>query len=128
MVNIGKGENILLLFKPVRLTRNSIALEFVTSGLARATSHRVLSPTGTTPRYSVPFFQNIGLDVKLTERVLTCPYPFISLWNAIKNTILVPPDILALSDSRGRVGATDCKSLICSTRDKFPISLSGEFL
>jgi isopenicillin N synthase-like dioxygenase len=49
------------------------ALEFATQGLARATSHRVLSPTGGSgPRYSVPFFQNIGLDVKLTEHVLNC--------------------------------------------------------
>lgn len=77
------------------------ALEFVTSGLARATSHRVLSPTGTTPRYSVPFFQNIGLDVNLTERVLT-----------------FPPEILAFSASRGRVGATD--SVNFSEFDKEP--------
>ncbi|KAL0957124.1 hypothetical protein HGRIS_003216 [Hohenbuehelia grisea] len=48
------------------------ALEFVTRGLARATSHRVLPPKGDTPRYSVPFFQNIGLGVRLAERVLEC--------------------------------------------------------
>ncbi|KAK7001541.1 Clavaminate synthase-like protein [Favolaschia claudopus] len=70
------------------------ALEFATQGLARATSHRVLSPTpasgGTGPRYSVPFFQNIGLDTKLTEHVLE-----------------FPPEILKLRDARGRVGATD---------------------
>ena len=34
---------------------HDLALEFVTDGLARATSHRVLWPKGTTPRYSVPF-------------------------------------------------------------------------
>src|SRR5271168_4186485 len=51
-----------------------LALEFVTGGLARATSHHVLSPKGTTPRYSVPFFQNIGLDVRLTDHMLKCKY------------------------------------------------------
>ncbi|KAF9033531.1 hypothetical protein BJ165DRAFT_1567367 [Panaeolus papilionaceus] len=66
------------------------ALEFVTGGLARATSHRVLSPKGATPRYSIPFFQNIGLDVRLTEHVLQ-----------------FPPDIVALRDERGQVKATD---------------------
>lgn len=48
------------------------ALEFVTGGLARATSHRVLSPKGATPRYSVPFFQNIGLNTRLTDHILHC--------------------------------------------------------
>ncbi|KAJ7090785.1 hypothetical protein B0H15DRAFT_778937 [Mycena belliarum] len=67
------------------------ALEFATQGLARATSHRVISPSGGTgPRYSVPFFQNIGLDVKLTEHVLE-----------------FPPEILKLRDARGTLGATD---------------------
>ncbi|KAJ7648521.1 hypothetical protein B0H17DRAFT_1103006 [Mycena rosella] len=67
------------------------ALEFVTQGLARATSHRVISPSGGTgPRYSVPFFQNIGLDVRLTEHVLE-----------------FPPEILKLRDARGALNATD---------------------
>ncbi|CAA7260833.1 unnamed protein product [Cyclocybe aegerita] len=66
------------------------ALEFVTKGIARATSHRVLSPKGETPRYSVPFFQNIGLDVRLTDHVLN-----------------FSPEILALRDKRGYVAATD---------------------
>ncbi|KAJ7200126.1 hypothetical protein GGX14DRAFT_699681 [Mycena pura] len=51
------------------------ALEFVTQGLARATSHQVIFPPGDAvpgPRYSVPFFQNIGLDVKLAEGMLQC--------------------------------------------------------
>ncbi|KAF8149369.1 hypothetical protein B0H34DRAFT_667626 [Crassisporium funariophilum] len=77
------------------------ALEFVTGGLARATSHRVLSPKGTTPRYSVPFFQNIGLDVRLTNQVLT-----------------FPPEIQKLRDERGAVGATD--SVNFSEFDKEP--------
>jgi isopenicillin N synthase-like dioxygenase len=53
-----------------------LALEFVTQGLARATSHRVLSPPkGSTPRYSVPFFQNISLNVKLPDEILQCMSP-----------------------------------------------------
>ncbi|PPQ97239.1 hypothetical protein CVT26_000765 [Gymnopilus dilepis] len=77
------------------------ALEFVTGGLARATSHRVLSPKGTTPRYSVPFFQNIGLETRLTDHILT-----------------FPPEILALKDKRGTVAATD--SVNFSEFDKEP--------
>lgn len=66
------------------------ALEFVTRGIARATSHRVLSPKGSTPRYSVPFFQNISLTIKLAEEVLE-----------------FPPEILKLRDERGVVSETD---------------------
>ncbi len=51
-----------------------IALEFVTRNTARATSHRVLSPKGNTPRYSVPFFQNISLNIKLADEVLDCTF------------------------------------------------------
>lgn len=55
-------------------------LELVTQGLARATSHRVLAPAaGTSPRYSIPFFQNIKQDLRLSEHVLQClffPSPF----------------------------------------------------
>jgi len=77
------------------------ALEFVTQGLARATSHRVLSPRGSTPRYSVPFFQNIGLTIKLTDEILK-----------------FPPEILSLRDERGKVAATD--SVNFSEFDKEP--------
>ncbi|KAF5376263.1 hypothetical protein D9615_008523 [Tricholomella constricta] len=69
----------------------------VNKGLARATSHRVLSPRGASapgepalPRYSVPFFQNISLDVKLAEK-----------------TLEFPPEILKLKEGRGKVAATD---------------------
>jgi len=56
VINIGKG------------------LEKVTQGLARATSHRVLAPAaGTSPRYSIPFFQNLAQDVRLSEHVLQFP-------------------------------------------------------
>ena len=55
VINIGKG------------------LEAVTQGMAKATSHRVLSPpAGSTPRYSIPFFQNISQTVKLAENILQC--------------------------------------------------------
>ncbi|KAJ7232660.1 hypothetical protein B0H12DRAFT_1261375 [Mycena haematopus] len=82
-------------------TSAAVPLEFATQGLARATSHRVLSPSGGTgPRYSVPFFQNIGLDVKLTDT-------FLSLFNVLLSSNIVPPEILALRDARGNVGATD---------------------
>ncbi|KAF7973261.1 hypothetical protein HWV62_38745 [Athelia sp. TMB] len=67
------------------------ALEFVTQGLARATSHRVLSPSkGSTPRYSVPFFQNISLDTRLADHVLA-----------------FPQEVLQLKEQRGRAAATD---------------------
>jgi len=67
------------------------ALEFVTQGLARATSHRVLSPAiGSTSRYSVPFFQNISLNVRLADEV-----------------IQFPSEILKLKEERGIAAATD---------------------
>ncbi|TDL24289.1 Clavaminate synthase-like protein [Rickenella mellea] len=73
VVNIGKG------------------LETATQGLAKATSHRVLSPPkGSTPRYSIPFFQNIGQRVRLNEHVLQ-----------------FPPGILKLKEERGTTGTTD---------------------
>jgi len=66
------------------------ALEFVTRGLARATSHRVLSPIGDTPRYSIPFFQNIGLDIRLADHILN-----------------FSPDMLKRKDERGTVVVTE---------------------
>ncbi|KAI0358719.1 Clavaminate synthase-like protein [Trametes cingulata] len=67
------------------------ALETVTQGLARATSHRVLSPPpGSTPRYSIPFFQNIAQGICVGNFVLD-----------------FKPEILKLKDARGQVGATD---------------------
>ncbi|KAH9993768.1 Clavaminate synthase-like protein [Russula vinacea] len=72
VINIGKG------------------LESVTQGLARATSHRVLAPAaGTSPRYSIPFFQAIALDSRLSEQVLQ-----------------LPPEVLKLKRPRGD-GQTD---------------------
>ncbi|KAG5734874.1 putative iron/ascorbate oxidoreductase [Termitomyces sp. T112] len=71
------------------------ALEFVTKGLARATSHRVLSPRAgpgepSTPRYSVPFFQNISLDSRLADSQLE-----------------FPEEILKLKEGRGEVVKTE---------------------
>ncbi|KAH9940370.1 Clavaminate synthase-like protein [Epithele typhae] len=67
------------------------ALESVTQGLARATSHRVLSPApGSTPRYSIPFFQSISQDIQISDFVLD-----------------FRPEILKLKDSRAQSGAVD---------------------
>lgn len=55
MVNFGKG------------------IEAATRGLAKATSHRVLSPSGGSgPRYSIPFFQRIRQGMRLTEHIPEC--------------------------------------------------------
>lgn len=48
-------------------------LEAATRGLAKATSHRVLSPpVGSGPRYSIPFFQRISQKIKLTDHIPEC--------------------------------------------------------
>ncbi|CAK7218978.1 hypothetical protein SCUCBS95973_003665 [Sporothrix curviconia] len=41
--------------------------EAITGGVCPATTHRVVSPTGTTTRYSVPFFQAVRLDLTTAE-------------------------------------------------------------
>lgn len=67
------------------------ALETVTQGIARATSHRVLSPPpGSTPRYSIPFFQNIAQGICIGDFVLE-----------------FKPEIIKLKDSRGQTGVVD---------------------
>ena len=55
-----------------------------------------------TPRYSVAFFQNIGLDVKLAESVLermrfwsSCCYPLPDYL-----CVAVAPEVLALKEER----------------------------
>ncbi|SRR5216684_1379554 len=94
-------------------------LESVTQGLARATSHRVLAPAaGTSPRYSIPFFQNIAQDLRLSELVLQ--RTFISdTFRGTKNFFslayplclwAVPPEVLKLKGRRGGLGQTDCES------------------
>lgn len=52
-------------------------MEAMTLGLARATSHRVLSPPkGSTPRYSIPFFQNTRQEVRRGGIQLECGRSF----------------------------------------------------
>lgn len=41
--------------------------EAITGGVCPATTHRVVSPQGTTTRYSVPFFQAVRLDLTTAE-------------------------------------------------------------
>ncbi|KAI0694266.1 Clavaminate synthase-like protein [Cytidiella melzeri] len=67
------------------------ALETVTQGVCIATSHRVLSPVkGSTPRYSIPFFQMISQKTVIGKSVLD-----------------LPPEILQLKEKRGNVGSSD---------------------
>ncbi len=90
---------------------SALALEFVTQGLARATSHRVLSPRGSSPRYSVPFFQNIGLDLRLADHVLQCKILRLStIGNTKPICYVVPPEVMALRDARGELAASDGES------------------
>jgi hypothetical protein len=106
VVNIGKGKSLsfflsviqLLLIIFPRSYQSYAALETVTRGLARATSHRVLAPPkGSTPRYSIPFFQNIAQDLRLSDAVVD-----------------FSPEVLKLKDARGEVGATDCTFFVAS--------------
>ncbi|EKM54780.1 uncharacterized protein PHACADRAFT_258873 [Phanerochaete carnosa HHB-10118-sp] len=63
------------------------ALETVTQGVAIATSHRVLSPEkGSTPRYSIPFFQMVSQGTVIGRQVLD-----------------MPPGILKIKEARGQV-------------------------
>ncbi|GJE92847.1 clavaminate synthase-like protein [Phanerochaete sordida] len=63
------------------------ALETVTQGVAIATSHRVLSPEpGSTPRYSVPFFQMVSQSTVIGREVLD-----------------MPEEILKIKEARGQV-------------------------
>ncbi|KAI0088096.1 hypothetical protein BDY19DRAFT_994506 [Irpex rosettiformis] len=67
------------------------ALETVTQKVCIATSHRVLSPAkGSTPRYSIPFFQMISQRTTIGKSVLD-----------------LPPEILQLKEKRGNVGSSD---------------------
>jgi len=51
----------------------------------------VLAPAaGTSPRYSIPFFQNIARDLRLSEHVLQ-----------------FPPEVIELKERRGQLGKTD---------------------
>jgi hypothetical protein len=107
--------------------RNDVGLESVTQGLARATSHRVLAPAaGTSPRYSVPFFQNIAQDLRLGEHTLQCAFSVpeiaqasnFSLSPLLILTHVGPSEVLKLKEQRGDLGKTECKwnSSVCGVR------------
>lgn len=79
VVNIGKGETSPRLASAEQSWSRSshiavcddLALETVTQGVAIATSHRVLSPEkGSTPRYSIPFFQMISRGTVIGNEVI----------------------------------------------------------
>ena len=131
VVNIGKGmssviaHHEILLFPfticamftyihmiiPRSIIKN-IALEAVTQNLAKATSHRVLSPpAGSTPRYSIPFFQNIKPSAMLTEYKLECQSNLDLariVYKLIKPIYTVPEEILKLKELRGPTAEADC--------------------
>lgn len=92
--------------------KHETGLETVTNGLARATSHRVLSPPkGSTPRYSVPFFQNIGQRIRLSEiRLERKIAQVLSVTGDFTDAPAVPSEVVALR--RDDVGATDCKRIV----------------
>jgi hypothetical protein len=87
----------------------------MTLGLARATSHRVLSPPkGSTPRYSIPFFQNTRQEAQRGGIQLDCESFRIQFQFAVSEGLAfsVPPDILQLKQLRGIGGETDCENCI----------------
>ncbi|KAJ3877789.1 hypothetical protein F5051DRAFT_248664 [Lentinula edodes] len=69
------------------------SLEFVTQGVVRATSHRVLAPPleSKTPRYSIPFFYS-GMDLEV---------------RVDGSALKMPPEILKLRDERGVLPETE---------------------
>ena len=89
------------------------ALEFVTNGVIRATSHRVLSPKAfqdlSEARYSVPFFQSIDMNATLAEPKyrLECELPNarVNLTPLIHQA--VPDEIERLKEQRGILVETD---------------------
>ena len=85
VVNIGKGLRRQVAVSLEILTSMHLGLETLTSGVAPATAHRVVSPPpGSGTRYSVPFFQQIVQRVVLGEAAakLKCrSHSDISAWN-----------------------------------------------
>jgi hypothetical protein len=109
---------VLLTLRPATSWCVHIGLEKVTQGLARATSHRVLAPAaGTSPRYSIPFFQNLAQDVRLSEHVLQRTFSlrvsFPQKNFACFSTLCcwtVPPEVLKLKGRcDGELGQTECE-------------------
>ncbi|EEB95033.1 hypothetical protein MPER_06060 [Moniliophthora perniciosa FA553] len=82
------------------------ALEYATQGIVRATSHRVLSPPlySTTPRYSVPYFHNLSLDVRLSDP---------------QYRIQFSEEVLRLRDIRGKLPETDASNYKEMTTETF---------
>ncbi|KAF8825501.1 hypothetical protein HHX47_DHR6000237 [Lentinula edodes] len=93
-ISVATGSMPLQFLEPLLSTLEEAALEFATKGIARATSHRVLSPPvgSLSPRYSVPLFHNIALDVRVRDS---------------KYELEFPPEILKLRDERGNLSQTD---------------------
>lgn len=81
-------------------------METITQGVAIATPHRVLSPEkGSTPRYSIPFFQIIKRGTVIGDEVLEskCQSPMIR--SRFANMQSVPPETLKIKETRGDVGS-----------------------
>jgi hypothetical protein len=125
VVNIGRGEIILL----VVISHSEIdptALEYVTQNILRATTHRVLSPQPgpgmlSMPRYSVAFFQNIGLDVKLADSVLQRMRLAVVVLLLPANYICaVAPEILALKEERVKPTGLSGKEYFLCHRSESP--------
>lgn len=119
--------SLVCVFRRVDLALQRLGLEKVTQGLARATSHRVLTPAaGTSPRYSVPFFQNLAQDVRLSEHVLQCTFSLRFSFRRIQRDLtyflsclccrIVPPEVLKLKRRRGELDQIECEwnnSVLC---------------
>ena len=105
-------------------------LEYVTQNILRATTHRVLSPRPghghpSTPRYSVAFFQNIGLDVKLADAVLQCMVTLavIVLLSPAHQLCAVAPEVLALKEERVKpTGLSGKEYFFCHRSGTPPVS------
>ena len=77
----------------------------------------MLAPAaGTSPRYSIPFFQNIAQDLRLSGHVLQCASSSLPPYSLLGIRVdLVPPEVLELKERRGQLGQTDCESGLLET-------------
>lgn len=101
--------------------RAILALESVTQGVAIATSHRVLSPEkGSTPRYSIPFFQMVSQGTVIGRQGLECQsvdQPIEPYFTKI--ACAVPAEIRKIKESRGNISA-DCTFIYAVVELTFP--------
>lgn len=74
VVNLGRGDESRLFLNFCLNNLLNVALEKVTRGVCMATSHRVLSPPGPEVRYSVPFFSNVSMYVRLADADPQCKF------------------------------------------------------